>query len=54
MEAGHIGQNIYLQATALGGLGGTVAVGAFNDEGVAEILGTEGTPPLYIFPVGRV
>ncbi|ASJ13445.1 SagB/ThcOx family dehydrogenase [Thermococcus thioreducens] len=49
MEAGHIGQNIYLQATALGL--GTVAVGAFYDEQVAEILGTDGAP-LYIFPVG--
>ncbi|WP_457742880.1 SagB/ThcOx family dehydrogenase [Thermococcus sp.] len=49
MEAGHIGQNIYLQATALGL--GTVAVGAFNDEWVASILGTDGNP-LYIFPVG--
>ncbi|ASJ02671.1 nitroreductase [Thermococcus profundus] len=51
MEAGHIGENIYLQATALGL--GTVAVGAFDDERVSEILGTEGRP-LYIFPVGRV
>ncbi|NJD98623.1 SagB/ThcOx family dehydrogenase [Thermococcus sp. LS1] len=49
MEAGHIGQNIYLQATALGL--GTVAVGAFYEDQVAEILGTEGVP-LYIFPVG--
>ncbi|MCD6373809.1 MAG: SagB/ThcOx family dehydrogenase, partial [Thermococcus sp.] len=51
MEAGHIGQNIYLQATALGL--GTVAIGAFHDEEVAKIIGTEGAP-LYIFPVGRV
>ena len=51
MEAGHIGQNSYLQATALSL--GTVAVGAFDDGRVAEILGTEGAP-LYIFPVGRV
>lgn len=49
MEAGHIGQNIYLQATALGL--GTVAVGAFYDEDVAKILGTDGDP-IYIFPVG--
>ncbi|CAB49164.1 SagB/ThcOx family dehydrogenase [Pyrococcus abyssi] len=51
MEAGHIGQNIYLQATSLGL--GTVAVGAFHDDVVADILGTDGHP-LYIFPVGRV
>ncbi|WP_297508335.1 SagB/ThcOx family dehydrogenase [Thermococcus sp.] len=49
MEAGHIGENIYLEATSLGL--GTVAVGAFDDERVAEILGTLGSP-LYIFPVG--
>ncbi|AIF68690.1 nitroreductase [Palaeococcus pacificus DY20341] len=49
MEAGHIGQNIYLQATALGL--GTVAVGAFHDDEVAEVVETEGAP-LYIFPVG--
>lgn len=49
MEAGHIGQNLYLQATALGL--GTVAVGAFHDDRVAAILETEGAP-LYIFPVG--
>ncbi|CAD5245256.1 SagB/ThcOx family dehydrogenase [Thermococcus camini] len=49
MEAGHIGQNIYLQATALNL--GTVAVGAFYDDQVAGVVGTEGVP-LYIFPVG--
>ncbi|WP_048159794.1 SagB/ThcOx family dehydrogenase [Thermococcus barophilus] len=49
MEAGHIGQNIYLQAVALGL--GTVAVGAFHDKEVAKIIGTDGNP-IYIFPVG--
>ncbi|KUH33090.1 nitroreductase [Thermococcus celericrescens] len=49
MEAGHIGQNLYLQATALNL--GIVAVGAFYDDQVAEIIGVEGVP-LYIFPVG--
>ncbi|USG99678.1 SagB/ThcOx family dehydrogenase [Thermococcus argininiproducens] len=51
MEAGHIGQNIYLQATALSL--GTVAVGAFYENEVAKIIGTDGVP-LYIFPVGRI
>ena len=50
MEAGHIGQNIYLQATALGL--GTVAVGAFYDDQLKEIVGTD-LEPLYVFPVGR-
>ncbi len=49
MEAGHIGQNIYLQATALGL--GTVAVGAFIDEEVKRVLGIK-EEPLYLFPVG--
>ncbi len=50
MEAGHIGQNIYLQATALGL--GTVAVGAFYDDEVKSIVGCP-EDPLYLFPVGR-
>lgn len=51
METGHAGQNIYLQAEALGL--GTVAIGAFNDEMVAKLLGLEkNTIPLYIMPLG--
>ncbi len=52
MEVGHAGQNIYLQATALGL--GTVAIGAFNDGQVREVLRLEKQyEPLYIMPVGR-
>jgi SagB-type dehydrogenase family enzyme len=51
-EVGHAGQNIYLQATALGL--GTVAVGAFHDERVSEVLLLEKSlKPLYIMPVGK-
>ncbi len=50
LEVGHAGQNIYLQATALGL--GTVAVGAFSDEEVQRLLGIE-EAPLYLMPVGR-
>jgi SagB-type dehydrogenase family enzyme len=51
MEAGHAGQNIYLMATALGY--GTVAVGAFYDHMVLEIVGaSEKETPLYIYPIG--
>lgn len=51
LEAGHIGQNIYL-ACAEEGLG-TVAVGAFNDELVSKVLDLpSGVDPLYIFPIG--
>ncbi len=53
MEAGHVSQNIYLQCTALEL--GTVAVGAFTDSAVSEILGLgENEIPLYIMPVGRL
>ncbi|MCD6363866.1 MAG: SagB/ThcOx family dehydrogenase [Synergistetes bacterium] len=51
MEAGHIGQNIYL-ACAERGLG-TVAIGAFNDGLVSRVLSLpDGIDPLYIFPIG--
>ena len=53
MEVGHAGQNIYLQATALGLA--TVAIGAFYDEQVREILRLDKRyKPLYIMPVGLV
>lgn len=52
MEAGHVGQNIYLQATAINL--GTVVVGAFNDQEVQEILKLpEEQKPLYLIPVGH-
>lgn len=52
MEVGHAGQNIYLQATALGLA--TVAIGAFHDEAVREVLQLDKQyKPLYIMPVGR-
>ena len=52
MEVGHAGQNIYLQATALGLA--TVAIGAFYDEQVREVLRLDKPfKPLYIMPVGR-
>jgi len=51
IEVGHAGQNIYLQAAALGLA--TVAIGAFNDEQVREVLRLDGqTKPLYIMPLG--
>lgn len=52
MEAGHVGQNVLLQAVALG-LGG-VPVGAFRDEQVATTLALPADhAPLYILAIGR-
>lgn len=52
MEAGHISQNIYLQAETLGLA--TVAVGAFEDEKIKKLLKfSVNEQPLYIMPVGK-
>ena len=51
IEVGHAGQNIYLQAEALGL--GTVAVGAYHDEQVQRVLNLD-IPVLYLMPVGKV
>jgi SagB-type dehydrogenase family enzyme len=52
MEAGHAGQNIYLQAEAIDLA--TVAIGAFQDQDVKTVLGmAHEEEPLYIFPLGR-
>lgn len=54
LEAGHLGQNVYLAATAMGF--GTCAVGAFLDGGLNDLLGVDGREEaaLYMLPVGRV
>jgi SagB-type dehydrogenase family enzyme len=52
MEAGHVAQNVYLQAEALGL--GTVTVGAFQDEEIAQALALPSAfRPLYVMPIGR-
>ena len=50
MEAGHVGENVYLQCEALGM--GTVVIGAFQDDRVKKLLGIE-QEPLYIMPAGK-
>jgi SagB-type dehydrogenase family enzyme len=52
IEAGHVGQNLLLQAVALGL--GAVPVGAYNDEQVAQALQLPADQtPLYLIPVGQ-
>lgn len=51
MEVGHVGQNIYLIATAL--KYGAVVVGAFHDESVSKIIDAKPEErPMYIIPIG--
>ena len=52
MEAGHAAENMYLQAVSLDL--GTVAIGAFDDEGVRKAANlTVREQPLYIMPFGK-
>lgn len=52
MEAGHVAQNVSLQATALGI--DMVVVGAFRDAELARVIQLEtGEQPLYILPLGK-
>ncbi|MGD9014664.1 MAG: SagB/ThcOx family dehydrogenase [Candidatus Omnitrophota bacterium] len=51
IEAGHVAQNIHLQAVAMGL--GSVPIGAFIDEEVKEVLSLpDDQEPIYIIPVG--
>jgi SagB-type dehydrogenase family enzyme len=52
MEAGHAAENVYLQAVSLDL--GTVAIGAFDDDGVKRAANlTIREQPLYLMPVGK-
>jgi SagB-type dehydrogenase family enzyme len=52
MEVGHAGQNLFLQAEALGLA--TVVVGAFDDEVVTAVLGLPAQArPMSLMPVGN-
>jgi SagB-type dehydrogenase family enzyme len=51
IEAGHIGQDIFLQSQAMG-LGAGI-VGAFEDQEVIQVMGIKKThEPLLIMPIG--
>lgn len=52
LEAGHAGENIYLQAESLGLV--TVAIGSFDEVQMKQLLEIpENETPLYIFPIGH-
>lgn len=52
LEAGHVAQNVLLQAAALDL--GAVPIGAFDDDAVRQALGlAPDHAPLYLIPVGR-
>jgi SagB-type dehydrogenase family enzyme len=54
IEAGHLGQNLYLAATSLGL--GACAVGAYDDDGINELLAIDGVEEVsvYLLSLGRV
>ncbi len=53
IEAGHIGQNILLQATSLGLA--AVPMGAFSEEEINKLIGIDGKKQstVYLIPVGK-
>ena len=54
IEAGHISQNIYLQAVSLGL--GSVSIGAFLDEEINKLIGIDGRTEavIYLHAVGTL
>jgi SagB-type dehydrogenase family enzyme len=54
LEAGHVGQNLYLAATGMGL--GACAVGAFLDDQLNDLLALDGQEEavLYLISVGAV
>ncbi len=54
LEAGHLGQNVYLAATSMGL--GACAIGAFADDQVNAMLGVDGNEEaaVYMLAVGKV
>lgn len=53
MEAGHVAQNVALQAVGLDI--GTVVIGAFDDDALKQALDlAEDESPLYVMPLGKL
>ncbi len=53
LDAGHIGENLYLACEALGL--GTCAIGAYDQDLIDELIEVDGEEEftIYVFPVGR-
>ncbi len=51
LEAGHVCQNLLLEATASGLA--AVPIGAFSDDAILAALGVEDELPLYVVPIGH-
>ena len=53
LDAGHVCQNLYLSAEAIGG--GACAIGAFHDDEINRLLGIDGEEQfvIYVAPVGK-
>lgn len=53
LDAGHVCQNLYLSAEAIGG--GACAIGAFYDDEINGLLGIDGEEQfvIYVAPVGK-
>ena len=52
LEAGHVGENIYLESESLGLV--TVSLGSFNEKQLVQLLNIPNNEtPIYIFPVGH-
>ena len=47
LDAGHVGQNMYLAATALGY--GCCTIGAFDDEAMNEVVGVDGSVEAVVY-----
>jgi SagB-type dehydrogenase family enzyme len=54
VDAGHVGQNVYLACTAIGA--GTCAIGAYDQQACDELLGVDGQAEftVYVAPVGKL
>ena len=54
LDAGHVCQNLYLACEAVGA--GTCALGAYDQQGLDELLGVDGREEftIYLAPVGKI